>query len=358
MKQEQDIKEILAQLQAQEGPEFKADEAAIVLEYQKINANRSGIAIKVLTILGGLLASLAFIGFLFIADLMDSAAAMLTLAVVFIIGAIWLSKTYDKLILDTTAVSLFGIGLIVLSFGLERLRVHDNIVCIILLLIAMIVLAIIHNYVLAFIAVLVINGSLLTLILNNNASILLHIYLAATVIALTLFMLKEAGLITAGKKISRLYNPTRLGLMMTILATYTMIAPRGWFTHAVHFNLVSSIAAIAAIFYTLPHIISLLDIQPPATRVGVYLITALLLAPTLYAPAIPGALLLTLLSFYVHYKTGFALGIIALVYFIGQYYYDLQFTLLTKSILMMATGLLFILFYLLTHKKLNQHEKI
>lgn len=358
MKKEAGIKEMLAQLQTKEGPAFKIEEEAILLEYQKINANRSGIAIKVLTIFGGFLASLAFIGFLFIADLYDSGGAMLTLGLAFISGAIWLSKAYDKLIIDTAAVSLFGIGLFVFIFGLVQLEMHDNLVCILLILIATTTLAIVQNYILAFIAILLVNGSIMALILLNHHYNLLHIYIAVMLISLTLLMLDEAGLITKGKKMSRLYNPVRMGCLISLLAAYLLISNLGWFPISLHFNLVSSIAAIAAIFYTLPRIISLLRIQPARARVGVYLVTALLLAPTVYAPAIPGALLITLLSFWVNYKTGLTLGIIALVYFISQYYYDLQFTLLTKSILLLSSGILFILFYLLTHKKLNQHEKI
>lgn len=358
MKKEEDIKQMLAHLQAQEGTSLHIEEDAILLEYQKINANRSGIAIKALTIFGGLLASLAFLGFLFIAQLFDSGAAMLTLGLAFTIGAIWLSKAYDKLIIDTTAVSLYSIGLFMMTFGLGSLQANENTICILLIIIAIASLAIVQNYILSFIGVLVVNGAIIFLIVDNNFN-LLHIYIALAVIILTLLVFNEANLITAGKKISRLYNPVRLALIVSLLAAWMfLIGNFGRFALSIHFNLVSSLAAIAAIFYLLPRIIRLLDIQPAAARVGVYLITALLLAPTVYAPAISGALLLTLLSFLVNYKTGFALGIIALVYFICQYYYDLQFTLLTKSLLMMASGALFLLFYLLTHKKLNQHEKI
>ena len=46
------------------------------------------------------------------------------------------------------------------------------------------------------------------------------------------------------------------------------------------------------------------------------------------------------------------------IYFISQYYYDLNFTLLTKSILLFSSGVLFLLLYLFTHKNLTQNEKI
>ena len=61
---------------------------------------------------------------------------------------------------------------------------------------------------------------------------------------------------------------------------------------------------------------------------------------------------------WVNYKTGLVIGIISFIYFISQYYYDLNFTLLTKSIILFSSGIVFILFYLFTNKKLNTNEKI
>ena len=85
----------------------------------------------------------------------------------------------------------------------------------------------------------------------------------------------------------------------------------------------------------------------------IYALSLLTLLTTILAPAISGSLLIVLLAFKVNYRTGFVMGLIALVYGIGQYYYDLQFTLLVKSIMLMASGALFLLFYFYLKNKVK-----
>jgi uncharacterized membrane protein len=101
-----------------------------------------------------------------------------------------------------------------------------------------------------------------------------------------------------------------------------------------------------------------LNINKTQHKVGIYIATVFVLLPTVFSPAISGAILLILLSFYVNYKTGLVLGVAAFLYFISQYYYDLNLTLLTKSILLFSSGVLFIALYLFTHKKLTTNEKV
>ncbi|MBO9562609.1 MAG: DUF4401 domain-containing protein [Niastella sp.] len=358
MKKEHEINALLAQLQATEGTEVAIDSEAVQAEYQKINANRSGIAIKVLTILGGLLATLAFLAFLLIAGLYDSYAGMTIIGIIFIAGAIVVSKRFDILIFDAIAVTAFASGLFLLAMGIEGGTKSENLVCILFIGIGLATLAIVQNYILSFLAVLTVNGALICLILFNNQYSSLHFYIAIVTIGLITFMLQEANLITGGKKLSRLYNPIKLGLLFSVLAAYVLVSTKGLFSFSIHFNLVSSIAAIGSIFYVLQRLLQLFNIQRTDTKVLIYLPVALVLIPTLYAPAIAGALLITLLCFWVNHKTGLVIGIAALVYFIFRYYYDLQLTLLVKSILLFASGVLFLLFYLLTHKKLESHEKI
>jgi len=78
---------------------------------------------------------------------------------------------------------------------------------------------------------------------------------------------------------------------------------------------------------------------------------------TAISPAISGSLLLLLLSFKVNYRTGVALGIMGFIYSIGMFYYDLNITLLQKSLIMFGSGVFFILLYFLIFKKSNSHEK-
>ena len=99
MSDKKDIKELLDYLQTTEKKSLDFDEDAIVAAYQKNNDNQS-LPIKILSIFGGILASFAFLGFLFIAGLYDTKIGLLMFGILFIAGAIWINKKYDKIIID------------------------------------------------------------------------------------------------------------------------------------------------------------------------------------------------------------------------------------------------------------------
>ena len=120
----------------------------------------------------------------------------------------------------------------------------------------------------------------------------------------------------------------------------------------------SSLVIIAAIMYVIYILLALFKMPPGKEKTIIYALSFVLLLSTAMSPAISGALLIILLAFMVNHKTGFAVGIISFIYFVSQYYYDLGYTLLVKSVLMFSTGILFMLIYLFTYKKLHTNEKI
>ena len=175
---------------------------------------------------------------------------------------------------------------------------------------------------------------------------------------MTYIFLKEAMLIKARKSLSKLYNPVRIGLIFSFLPGLVFLGKRGLFPVSPGYIWLSSIVIIAAIVFLVSKLFNILNITEPKHRIGIYIFTVLALSLTALSPAISGAILIMLLSFLVNYKTGFVLGIISFIYFISQYYYDLNFTLLTKSILLFSTGVVFVLLYLFTSKKLAADEKV
>lgn len=352
MSNKENIQEILYYLQVAEEKTLSVDNEAIDAEYQKKRGTQS-LAIKILSVFGGILASLVFLGFLFIAGLYDSKAGLFTFGAIFIAGALFTSQKNDKnIILDTIIVASFAIGFLLLGFALTKIDANENIICAVFIFIAFLAIIIAKNYILSFISTLIISGSILSLILLNKRFELIHIYIAACVAIITYFFLNEAKIITTSKSLSKLYNPIRTGLTFSFLAgmAFVSISP--------DFIWLSSIVTISAVIYLLHNLLEVLNINTTQHKVGIYIFAILALLPTVFSPAISGAILLILLSFYVNYKTGLVLGIVAFIYFISQYYYDLDLTLLTKSILLFSSGVLFIVIYLFTHKKLTANEKI
>lgn len=357
MRTKENMQELLDYLQSTEDKELQFDEAAIVAAYQKNNDNQS-LAIKILSVFGGLMASLAFLGFLFIAGLYNSDSGLLIFGTLCIAGAIWINKKYDKIIIDTVSVSSFIIGFILLGFGFSQLKINENVVSIIFIILSLGSLSIVQNYILSFIAVLIINGSILLLIISNNGYDLIHFYISLLALIITYFSLKEAKILTAGKALSKLYNPLRIGLIFSFLSGLVFLGKKGLLPISADYIWATSVITISAIIYLVYRLFDVLDITKTQHKIGIYIFSILLLLPTVCSPAISGALLIMLLSFSVNYKTGLVLGIIAFIYFISQYYYDLNFTLLTKSVLLLASGVLFTILYLFTRKKLTSNEKV
>lgn len=361
MKTKEEIKQLLDYLQDSSEKDLKFNEEAIYTAFEKGN-NHQSLAIKILSIFGGILASLLFIGFLFIAGIYDSELGLLLLGIPLIIFGAFITKVTDNILLDTLSISAYIIGFILVGAGLLQMKTDENLVCIILILIAASALFIVRSYLISFISVLIICGGFLFLMMSNNSFNLIHIYISLLALILTFIYLKEAKLMTFSKAFSQIYDSVRISLIFCFLAGLYLLGRNYRLANIVEYSFeyfwISSVVIILAILYVISHLFEMLNIKKSEQKYGIYALSVLILLPTVFAPAISGAILIILLSFLVNYKTSLVIGIVAFIYFISQYYYDLHYTLLTKSIVLFCSGILFLGLYFLTHKKLSSDEKI
>lgn len=358
MHNEEYIKERIASVQQSEGDYFQADETAITQAYKKEEENKSGIAIKVLAILGGFLASLAFIGFLFLTGILNSGSGLIIFGVLLLGSAIGISKTYDKVVHTTTSIAMYLIGLLLINFGCAELNMDTNMMALISLGIGILTLGINQTLILSFVSVITISVCLLILIFSNDYHSLIHLYTAGMAALFMYVMLYEARLITMSLKLSKLYRPIRSGLLFSMLFGLIALGKRGLIDASPNSMWISSIAFLIIVIYLVYHILQQLKIHDQKKKTMVYILSVLVLLSTVFAPSILGALLIILVCFLVNYKTGVIIGIAALIYFISQYYYDLTYTLLTKSIILFVSGILFLIFYLFITKKSTPHEEV
>lgn len=356
MRNKEEIKEILDHLQIQ-NKDVKFDEEAIFAEYQK-NEDHQSLAIKILSVCGGILASLTFLAFMFLVGLYDSDIGLISLGSLSIIGGLLISQIYGKIIMDTFSVSAYIIGFILIGLGLVITKVDENIISLIFMIIAIVSLIIVQSYILNFISVLIISGAIISLIMSSKISDLIQMYISLFAIITTFFFLKEAKIISSKNSFSRMYSPVRIALVFSFLAGLILIGKYHLIPFSSDYLWISSVVIIANILFLLPKIFTILNISATAQKIGIYCISLAVLLPTMFCPGISGAILIILLSFLVNYKTSLVIGIVAFIYFISQYYYDLNITLLTKSIILFSSGILFIGLYLLTHKKLASNEKV
>ncbi|RDY59793.1 DUF4401 domain-containing protein [Flagellimonas nanhaiensis] len=347
------LKELIQQIHVSEGGHFMVNEETLFAEYGRKNDQQSSLAIKVLSIFGGILASLTFLGFLAIAGIYDSTTGLLVVGITFLILAIWLNRLYQKVLIDTFSICVYLIGISLIIFALADLKVNEDQIAQLCIFIALCCLFLSKSYMLSFISMLIVSICFLVLIISNDVYDFIHLYVWVYACLLVYFFLNEADLIKY-----KLYDPVRVGLLFSLLFGLIAIGKEGLMPINPDYIWVSSLVSIISILYLVGKIVALMEADSLKFKGWVYLLTTAALLPTFFAPSISGALLIMLLCFLVNYKTGFAVGIIALVYFVAQYYYDLNFTLLTKSIILFSSGIVLLLFYLFLTKKFNAHEKV
>ncbi len=355
MKTREQIDQLLQYIKGQFAETVVVDEDALYKSYEQTENNHS-MAIKILSVFGGILGSLTFIGFLFLAGIYDSGVGMIVTGILLMVASIWLNKEFDTILLDTASISAFLISLVLIGTGMTSLEVNYNITLILFTVISFILILFVHNYIFAFIAALVINGCVLMLLGTNEMFDLIHFWIAGLTALLLMLFLKEEKLLAHFKDHIDLYKPLRIALILSLLFCLYMLTRAGLFPLNASLFWLSSLIMLAGILYTLRPLLHTMDISEKKQQYIVYAAAILLLVPTAPSPSIMGSLLILLLSYHSNYKTGTAIGIISFIYALGQYYYDLHFTLLTKSMLMFTSGLLFLGLYFISHKKLSADE--
>jgi hypothetical protein len=304
------------------------------------------------------MATVAFMGFLFMSGIYESEISLVITGLVFIFGVLFITKASKSLVLDTACIALYVSGYFLLGFGLGELEMDENMICLIFIPIAIIALFISQNYVLAFLSTLIVSCCLLFLIGENRLYDGIHIYIAGLTALMSIFYLNEAKIIRNNNKLSNLYNPIRIGLTFSLIMGLMFIGTKNLTGFNIHLIWLSSIITIGAVLYVNSLVVKKINIADKQTEIGIYGAVVLALLPPAFAPAIAGAILIMLLSFYVNYRTGFVLGLLSFIYFLSQYYYDLKLTLLTKSGILFLSGILFILIFLYLTKYQKSNEKI
>ena len=260
-------------------------------------------ALKVLSGLGGFLASLLFLLFLWLADLLTRPVWATTLGTILIVVTLLLGRTRRQAFLATTTVCGYLVGVGLIMVGLPP-SIPTAYLVLPVILIAACTLLFTRNYYLVLLATASLPACLVFLHIVQRSAGWTWFALAFCTAGLALVNLWEYRLLHDAR-----LAPVRTGLAVGLLATLV------WFRWAE-------------------------DLYPTVhgTRTVI--------------PLFGGCLYLLLISFRNQYFFGIGLGIAGLFYFTVQYYYDLRWTLLNKSLsLMVAGGLLLLAYYLLHYRK-------
>ncbi len=344
----------LDRLAEQEGDYFHYDTVPL-LEQLKIDALLyTHMPIKLLTILGGLLSGLFFGGAFVLMNLWEVKEIATVFGYILIIGSAVGANHKGNVFVDTLAVVGLLSGGILFGYGFEKIFDDHVSVSLVLMGTSILVCLISRAYWIDFIAALTFHFAFLYLFFVEHWESMIYLYsfyLTGFLLALYMF---EAKWLTASKKSNLLYRPL---LMATVLGFIVWLTVMGHATALLEEELTREsyvtavfVVSIIAVVYRITSVFLWSSKKQLMLIVGLLL----LLAPTYYFPSLAGVVLLFLCTFHVQHKVAMVISILGLLYFTSLYYYDLNYTLLTKSIVLMAMGLFLLMTYAIVHPRLKE----
>ncbi|MFA6885058.1 MAG: DUF4401 domain-containing protein [Paludibacteraceae bacterium] len=357
------IKTAMGYFKEIESHPLNMDEEAIFSECRKEEQNIS-LSIKIVTVFGSLLASVIFSLLLYwLSD--DSNPARILCGIFFLCCTIFFSRMSDKLFLNVIVISSYLTGFFIMSLALSESIQSDAVVCIVLIFFAFVILCVIQNPIVAFLSILIIAFNLEKLTICAHSIELFSLFMISLSLLLMLVYRNEAKILSWRHHISRVYLPIRSGLTFSFISLFFVPI---WFSKDLEcllpmspsvFGYATNLFFILLIGYQLYHTFPILGITRKWHKVSICAFICLALLHT--TAALSASVLVILLSFHVNNKIGLVLGILAFLYFLCLYYYDMRFSLLTKSLLLFSTGVLFSAIYIFLyriHAKTNGDEKI
>lgn len=312
---------------------------------------KSNLTIQVLSTLGGLLTAGFFIGFLTLINANDTVLSCSVVSTLLITTAILFSRYSSKSFLDAINITFYIAGCTVPFISLS----HYNSGLFLIPLIGVSVLTFFFSkgFLLPFIAVLSFNLFLFIKIKDVISSYYpLQIVAAFIIVAFLLLNLFENKLLACIPEKYFKYKSVHAGFFVSCLFVFGELSV----FNSGHWTL-SPLIWISIIFI-IHRVIGTIEVKSLPVRCFIYMISILICVPTFYAPYLSGSLLLIFLCFYYGYQKEFVASILLFIYAVSKFYYDLNLTLLVKSMLLFFSGVAFIIaWYFLTQKRIG-HEKI
>jgi hypothetical protein len=217
MSKQQQIEDFLLALKEKEGDALAWNEEEMFSEMGDKTIKTGTLAIKVLSIFGGFLATLAFLAFLFISGLNDSAFGLVFFGVLFIVLSIIGSRIYDKIVIDTSAISLYVSGYALLTFGLGKMDFSDTLSCLLYIVIAFVALNYVRSFIFSFISFLIIFSCIIAIFSINNLYNAYHLLSVTSAILLFYLFQFESIILDKFKRISIHYEPLRIAFICSFI---------------------------------------------------------------------------------------------------------------------------------------------
>lgn len=318
-------------------------------------AQKNNLTIQVVSIIGGILTAIFFLGFLALASIIRSEESSLIIGCLLIVATLTISRLVVRPFLDAMNITFYIAGCILFIFGISA---NVNILFCSLLVISILTFFLTKGFILPFLSVILFNISLFGEIAHLFSSWYpLQVAIVPLVAAFLFANLFETKLLARLQGNTSKYKPFHTGLFISCL-----IALSG---ASIDFLTTGMNEWIISVFLWIGLLIMIQRIMRVMggtnnlmKQIGIYGLSILICLPTVFAPYLSGSLLLIMVCFHFGYKTECGASLLLFIYAISKYYYDLNVTLLVKSITLFFIGIAFIVAWYYFTQKRTKHEKI
>ena len=320
-------------------------------------AQKHNLTIQVVSTIGGILTAIFFLGFLVLANIIRSETSSMILGSLLIIATLTMSRIIIRPFLDAMNITLYIAGCALVSFGISS---NTHFLFFVLIGISVLTFFLSKGFILPFLSVILFNisvfgegGYIFSSFYPLQIAVIpiLGIYLFTTSVETKLFQ-------SIGYPFK--YKPLHLGLFVSALVSLSGLS-LNWLISETNSWITSCILSVfiwLGLLLMVQRIMQVMKIEDSVHQVGIYVLCLIICLPTVFAPYLSGSLLLILICFHYGYKTECATAILFFIYAVSKYYYDLNTSLLIKSITLIFIGIAFIAaWYFFTQKRIK-YEKI
>ena len=286
--------------------------------------------------IGAWIAAILFLVFLGIVGLLENEFTLLVVGSLLLAGAIWLQRRGSRNdFVQQLALSGSLLAQAMMTFGIGQIFDQITLTALAVIGLEIMLLWLYNDHFHRFVSTLIIVGAILAIIFGDiEQPNLIHAVILGLATVTTLISVFEPRLMLrrTWSTITAVHDGVTIAMLGLLLLTLPFEFDIGWWW-------LSAIGLMGLLLFAGGRIVTQLDVHLELRQIAV--ITVLLLgltAMSIKIPGLAGALLIIMLGFWrrnwLFTSIAMAFGLV----YLFNYYFSLELTLMTKSLIMISTG--------------------
>lgn len=323
------------------------------MEQQPINTSVQ-LSVRILSVVGGFLSMLLLLFFFYLSGIVKTVEMQYLFGGSALAVAIVGSRLIRRVFMETSFITLYMAGCILCCYAADF---PSDFSLLLALFVTLVTLLFARGTFLLTLGVLLFNAAWVNLLFSNvhGSDVFLFVVWLMGVLFLLLTRY-EARLVTLNPMIQRLFRPLHVGFFISFGCGLIGVMKYAEFSD--YSAIAFSLFIWATLLFIVFRVMRIMQVNNRRRAIQICVLLLLLLIPTLFVPALSGALLLMLFCFSYGYRAMAGVSLFIFAYTLVMYYYDLELTLLVKSGTLFLTGVLLLLTYYYFTKYPKNHETV